>query len=354
MLRWLEKAISPEEQSELKEYLKSNPDALELYIGMASLHAQLSAPSKLDLEPKETASEDSVVYMRLLKELGDDERYAEPVAMPKETVQQELIQKVVYHNLNRKKKFTKWEVGSLMAVAASIVFVLLFVHFVPVRSGYEVATLTDSLNAKWADRDMSMQAGERLYAGKSLLLLREGLAELQFDTNARVVIEAPAEFQILADDRIGLTYGKVYAIVPKEATGFSVYTQNTKIIDMGTEFGVQAEVGGNTQLYVLKGKTILVTDSKNNKTNEEVGKGSARMVSGDTGETLDIACKPDLFVRDINSKSNCIWRGQDKIDLADIAGGGNGFETGLRNQGLNPATGQMTDISESVSEPKSG
>jgi hypothetical protein len=50
-------------------------------------------------------------------------------------------------------------------------------------------------------------------------------------------------------------YGRVYASVPKEALGFTIYTQNSKIIDLGTEFGVDTAMDGTVEIHVINVRT---------------------------------------------------------------------------------------------------
>jgi hypothetical protein len=176
--------------------------------------------------------------------------------------------------------------------------------------------------------------------GNESILLRKGYAELLFDTNARVVIEAPAEFQIVADDRISLNYGKIYSQIPKEAIGFSVYTPNSKIIDLGTEFGVETDFRGETRLHVIKGMTKLISGQQSDTRSIEVMEGEAKEISAVTSEISSISCETDLFVRKINSTVGFVWKGQKKIDLADIVGGGNGFGTGKLDSGIETNTGR--------------
>lgn len=261
----------------------------------------------------------------ILLELAEYEKTAPSLDIPRLQQQPELIQEVIYPP-REKHKISKFNIAFLVLNAAAIVLLIIFLMFAPPRGGVEVATLTDSINAKWADNDSMMRKGSRLADSRKRYVLREGLVEITFDNEAQAVIEAPADFQILADDRIGLTYGKVYATVPPGAIGFAVYTPNTKVIDMGTEFGVEVDFKGTTELSVLKGKTLLVA-GKNDKTKMEVGEGTAKKISSITDEISDIQCRRDSFVRAIKSGTNIVWRGQ-TIDLADIVRNGNGLGTG--------------------------
>jgi len=269
--------------------------------------------------------------MDLWQEMSEHEKNAPATELPKVEPRQEPSRKVMLPPCEKRRLSTVSQVLLVMN-AAAILFILLFLRLAPEKSGFEVATLTDSVNALWAGA--GIENGARIATGREKLLLREGCAELLFDNQATVTIEGPAEFQILADDRISLSYGKLYSAVSEEATGFSIYTQNSKIVDLGTEFGVEVDLRGQTQLYVTKGKVKLIAGQQSEKTNIEVSEGEAREVSAQTSAVSAISFKPDLFVRKIDSQSNFLWRGQTKCSLADIVGGGDGFGNGRMNFGI--------------------
>ncbi len=331
----IEGVITPEQFAALKAILRENPEAVQYYTDYMSI---LSDIRSSDYFLDNSGSEQELYDQHLWDKLSEHEKTAPTVHTPQEQPQRDLIQKVEHPRVDY--KVSRGTIVSIISAAAAVVFIVLFAKFAPPKSGIEVATLTDSINAKWANIATPIEKGTRITQGNERLLLREGYAELLFDTNARIVVEAPAEFQILAEDRIGLTYGKVYAMVPKEAIGFSVYTQNAKIIDMGTEFGVETDFRGNTHLHVLKGKTMLIAGRQSDKTSMEVTKGEAKNVSAVFSEISDIPCDSDLFVRNIDSKVGLAWKGQNHLDLADIVGGGNGFGTGTIEKGIDPITGR--------------
>ena len=79
LVRRLEKELTPQEEGELKEYLKNNADGMELCVSIASLYAQLSIPKKLNFNIEETKTDASLVYTNLLDELREDEKKAESV-----------------------------------------------------------------------------------------------------------------------------------------------------------------------------------------------------------------------------------------------------------------------------------
>jgi hypothetical protein len=173
----------------------------------------------------------------------------------------------------------------------------------------------------------------RLSTKDDSLWLREGVATVLFDSGSSVVIEGPAEFEILTADQIQLNYGRLFASVPKQAIGFTVSTAQSKIIDLGTDFGVKAGPDG-TELHVIQGKTMLISGAARNAKNQyELCEGQARAVTA-SGIVQDISLKKEAFIRRIDSRTRFIWKGQG-ISLADIVGGGNGLGTGQLNAGIN-------------------
>jgi len=287
----------------LQQMMLNDPESLVYYIEYTTLWALLDEAGGFQDIGFATEFDSA-----MMDAFAEEERTAPPIEIPavsKKSQEDEKpteIKKV--HS-----KVSKFSVFSLVLSSAALLFVIVYAHFVSMRHGIVVATLTDCLNAKWMDDTAPMTKGTRIETGNKRFLLREGYAELLFDNQARVVLEGPVEFQILAEDRVGLSYGKVYARVPQTAAGFSVYTPNAKIIDLGTEFGVQVEISGNTQLHVLKGKTMLMA-GKTDRVNMEISQGNARKISGKDGKISNIRCQSDHFVRVINSESHCIWRGQ--------------------------------------------
>lgn len=338
ILLFVEGKIQKEQFERLDALLQTSAPARELYFEIMNVHLGLeSLDIAIELHEKglpccfDTAA---------LEALAEYEKVAPVVktAAPEEL--KELPLPVVQPPKNI-RRIRKSSVLSIAAVAAAILFVVLFTHFVPVPSASsEVATLTDSVGAKWADSSAPVSNGMRLLADGMPLTLREGLITLKFDTHARVVIESPAEFQLLTEDQIKLRYGRLYATVPREAIGFTVNTQTAKIIDLGTEFGIQADINGDTHLHVVQGKTTLIAGRHADKISIEVNKGSAKKVSGTTSAVSDIPFNDRLFARTINSVSRYIWRGETvRIDLADVVGGGNGMGTGKIGSGISLTNG---------------
>ena len=115
--------------------------------------------------------------------------------------------------------------------------------------------------------------------------LEEGIAEIEFDGAACVWIEGPAEFTPHSGQRVELACGRLMAYVPRQARGFIVDTPTAELVDLGTEFGVDVDAVGKTDLHVLQG-TVEVrsvkSDSTSQRASQKIAAGQAVRISADS------------------------------------------------------------------------
>ena len=341
VIKALDNALDGEEFTRLQYLLKSSPEALEYYFDVLATYAGVEEVK--GMVPDTTGKEFINVndFINILVELGRQEKMAPPIYTPKEDPEGDMLRWLQAQERSR-RKIARLKYFSLSAAAsvAALFLIFLTLHFTPDTGGKEVATLADMIQAKWGEYPVLLEKGMRMKTSNPALNLREGYAELHFDNNTKVTIEAPAEFEILTNNQIQLHYGRLYACVPEEAYGFTVSTEDSKIIDLGTEFGVQENATGQTEVHVIKGRTNLVSRNNNTKINATIVAGSAKKIDRVTGSVEDVKSNSTLFTRDIDSGYGVLWKGQNRIDLADIVGGGNGLQTGTIGAYVNTATGK--------------
>jgi hypothetical protein len=118
------------------------------------------------------------------------------------------------------------------------------------QSPHDVAWLVNAQNCQW-EGDAAPWGGMR--AG-TVLRVERGLAELQFASGARVVLEGPAALELRSGNGARLLRGKLTAHVPGPASGFEVLSPQGKLIDLGTEFGVSVDDDGGTNVRVFAGR----------------------------------------------------------------------------------------------------
>ncbi len=145
--------------------------------------------------------------------------------------------------------------GTVLSAAAALVLGLWFanrpttVQAAPARE--LVARLTGSKNSQWATG--SFRPGDRIEKNQKLELTA-GLAEITFDSGARVVLEGPASLDVNSAWDGTLRRGTLKANVPPQAIGFRISNSAVEVVDLGTEFSMIADGKGAAEVLVLKGE----------------------------------------------------------------------------------------------------
>ncbi|WP_442511168.1 LamG-like jellyroll fold domain-containing protein [Novipirellula sp. SH528] len=122
-----------------------------------------------------------------------------------------------------------------------------------------VALLNQVVDAQWVG-DTTFSVGDSI-SSHATLHLESGLVQLQFFRGAILTLEGPAKLEVRDQDHVMLHEGNAWAKVPVPARGFTVLTPETKIVDLGTEFGVSATPGKRTEVHVFDGLVELYDPS---------------------------------------------------------------------------------------------
>lgn len=336
--------ITPEEFSELNEMLRADRLAREYYLDYAYLCADLchfqsaTQQASVDLCSLDPCTADQgvdpAITLDMLKALAEYEIHAEALSLPepdKVILAKAPVEKVPH-------KISKLSIVTFVTSLAAMLIMIGYVYLNP-RTAYEVATMTDSIGSQWTS-SLPLQKGVRLLASSEPIELQRGTIKIESDKGVHIVLEAPAAFNFVSPDEVVLHHGRLVAYVPERGNGFSVQTQNSKIIDLGTKFGVYADMKGETELHMFKGKTLLIAgQEKTPRKTTEVTAGRALHIDYTGQGVRDVPLRDDVFAHDIDSQTGLLWRGQKEINLADVVGGGNGLGTGGKDVGINPATG---------------
>jgi hypothetical protein len=118
-----------------------------------------------------------------------------------------------------------------------------------------VAVLLQAAGARWADTGLPTKPGAALPPG--WLRLKSGLVQIEFYNGATVLLEGPAELQLVSRTQAYCARGKLRALVPPQAYGFTVGSPQMDLVDRGTEFGLEVGAGGRTEVHVFQGKVDL-------------------------------------------------------------------------------------------------
>jgi hypothetical protein len=160
-----------------------------------------------------------------------------------------------------------------------------------------VARITKAAGARWGGDLESATAGTGLQPGRLELL--DGLAELAFSNGARIVLEAPVRMSLLGPQSAQLARGRLVACVPPQARGFSIETPHTRVVDLGTEFGVGVSRSGDTEVQVFRGAVVAEWQGPEGKAGQRrLEAGQAVSIGGQTAAApRGIPFEPERFVR---------------------------------------------------------
>lgn len=249
--------------------------------------------------------------IRQLSLIDDMSRYLE---CTKDGNRQRIVSSVPKPE-NRNSLFRSSKSIAFTAIAASLLvssFLILWVksgaeieiadrssaeNHLPVES-VVVATLGDTKDCRWGPEDGKVPTGYHFSAGSAVQLV-SGIAQLTFETGAVLVLQGPCQLE-LAENAIELGFGRISAVVPQSASGFAVTTPSSKVVDLGTEFGVNVDELGSSQVHVFSGE--VVTRARN-RSGEIVGEpmfvttSNAIHFHPDSEEAERFAADEQAFVR---------------------------------------------------------
>lgn len=109
-----------------------------------------------------------------------------------------------------------------------------------------------------------------------VLRVSSGKLKLKYSNGIEIMLHSPAAYQVLSEMKARMLVGRLTATVSEEGKGFSVITPQATVIDLGTEFGVEVDNDGATDVVVFKG-SVDVDYHKNQTAQDNV----RRLVMGE-------------------------------------------------------------------------
>jgi len=242
----LEGDLTPEAHAQMEELIKRDPEARRVFADLLHDHATLHWEHTSD-----TDAEDSIFPF---PELEDEEEHEPQI-------------------IRLSPALTGLAAGFMLLIVAGLSYILLDSPDDP-----SFATMESTKAASWASGDLPTADGARLGTGK--LRLTEGLATVRFDSGAEVILEAPAELDLIDAMNCVLQSGTAVAEVPEPAIGFHIETPSAQVVDFGTRFVVNVDSNsGATKTQVLEG----LVEVRHPKTKQvvRVEAGQRNYVAGD-------------------------------------------------------------------------
>lgn len=146
-----------------------------------------------------------------------------------------------------------------------------------------LATIVSAADCEWR------QAPPSQLKEQDRLELIRGTAQLLFASGATVDLLGPAELQIQSVGAGFLQRGKLTAMVPHRARGFTIDTPTLRVVDLGTEFGVEVQESGHAEVHVFQGSVDAC------QLVDEVPGPSTRLVAGEAVRVETESSEPVRF-----------------------------------------------------------
>jgi hypothetical protein len=274
-------ALSADQHRRLAEILRKDPEARAYYLA----HFELVASLQFGLGAGATSA------------AGGNTPTSEPAALKKVRQRLSLVRGMIRHGL----------IGLVVFIPLFMVWYVSF-RVVPHQpNSVGVAMLTKARECQW-DSVSPVTPGDPLQVNRVKLLT--GLAELTFHSGAVLLIEAPADLELLSPMHAILHSGHIVARVPEQAIGFVIETANTNVVDRG-EFGLVVE-GQNTTIQVYSGKVEAggKEPGKPGFTHELVAGRAVRIHGTGQHDPVDVPFQESRFIRrfpDVEGKEPPSW-----------------------------------------------
>lgn len=180
-----------------------------------------------------------------------------------------------------------------------------------------VARLVDATDARWAD-GRAMVMGAAVPQGPLRLL--SGAAQIAFESGALVTLNGPAEIEVLGSSRLFLRSGRIVPFVPPAATGFTVVSPTGEVIDLGTEFSVNVDASGRTDVYVLDGQVDVAQGHADRSAPVRMSQGFGSRLAADAH--VEVTDTPLIIDHFEDASGPLRWRDVDPTKPAAVVEGG--------------------------------
>jgi hypothetical protein len=254
---YLDEALIAEEAAELSRELIRSPEARRRFWQLAAMHGVL--PEAVQLQwLSQAAPEAASKVVAMPSSLANGRRHLFPIAI--------------------------WAAAACAMLAA--VWWATAQPWWP--AGKNFARIARAPGAVWENRG-ALAKGTALAQGR--FHLTSGAVELHFRSGAQLVVEAPAEIELLGRNEARVFSGQCSAFVPPEAHGFRIEAPGLSLVDLGTAFGLKVPPSGPVEAHVFEGEVQV---------SNQIGK-TVHLVEGEAVQALEsgfdpIPVRSDLFL----------------------------------------------------------
>jgi hypothetical protein len=257
--------LDPSRREELLTRLRRDEAFQQAFVDELRMLGMLKAVQSM--EPR---------WLRLHDELG----WGPGARPPEEDREEQLLRRIQDLAVPSRRRPGRW-VRCAAATAAAVLLIGLAATLWAGRARRRVADVPDPPRpyprvdvesalamvvgldrVKW-EADDEPHPAEGDLVPPSRLRLRSGRATLSLLSGAVLIVEGPADLDLVAIDRVFCRRGKLRTRVPKGAEGLVISSPASAVIDLGTEFGLNVEPGGASRVAVFEGmaQAVMYTGS---------------------------------------------------------------------------------------------
>jgi hypothetical protein len=293
--------ITPEQHRELDQLLAESKRAREIYLDYMDLDFELRELHAADDIPKALLSLQQLVELETVPaaHAGTGRHWLGYVAVAAAT----LCAAILVHFLlisgsgpDRSQARTDWDQPGRG------------------EEGHYVATVVRMADCAWEGNQAGMPEGWRLAPGA--LRLQQGVAMIRFDGGIELVAEGPCHLEIESGRSARLTSGKVVLRGDDITESFEMRTAVATLVDLGTEYAIEVDDAGTTEVHVFAGVVVKESSSTRIPAAERIRAGEARRyLAGSQVGGQDVPLSLDRFIREVAVKP----RGGDEVRASLLA-----------------------------------
>ncbi len=235
-------ALSEDECRELLEWFDEDESRVSAFVAELRVGNTLAALHVMESDRIPLAVKDSLQRGDLAIDISRNVRQrieSRPQPLPADVERSNLSLRL----------WAPWWIATVATAAVIALWVFLPTH-PDTNHGDIVATVQNARNVQ------DVSAGETLHSGQVLTLV-DGRVKINFQSGAKLALQAPAELRLLGPNSAQLQRGVATVRVPGEVKGFVLVTPHQRVTDLGTSFGVDVDSTGDTSISVFEGEIEL-------------------------------------------------------------------------------------------------
>ncbi|QDV49428.1 LamG-like jellyroll fold domain-containing protein [Gimesia fumaroli] len=274
-------SLSPKEAARLEKLVLNHAEARDLFIQYSGMCANLEWEGIVDPGPLGRSTDYDPLSSTELRTIPD-------------------------YLLVRRTAPARWKVLSAI-LAFSLLIIssvcLLYFQFWLERPPRFLVRVIDTQNAIWGEGKRNWSPEDLLHTGDQMHLT-SGVVELETISGAQVILKGTSRLILIEPDQFKLNLGNLFAHVPPQSQGLTVETPTSRIVDLGTRFGLIVDPRQETEVHVIKGlvEFNLLNSDREISITRNLTENTAIRVQPHSRNIATIESTPEIFVQSLHTR----------------------------------------------------